>query len=218
MYRYVLPNGLRIGEEVVEILVNAALGEKTWPEVYLDTMTGLVISVPSRSILKRWREEAGDPKRYFVIPSFTSFDREKAADEFIDNVLDDLDNVLFEENNLEELAIELEALGESAAAEGRRAIDTGGWKAFEKYLLEQNSDLLLLWEDWLYDAAYNYIHQWLINNPFTSISAEPIRSRRASDSTRKLSPQVAKFLAAVTTESLMEQVEKQVKELRNSDK
>lgn len=190
MYEYILPSGAKIDADRV---VDAVLMESEYPQVYLDTELGALVEIPSRDGLKRWIEEIGATKRYFVIERFTDADRDKFARYFIKTLLADM--------------------APSSVPEAERALVRGGWRAMEDFLENSTDGWIHGWDQYLSDEAWEYVHEWLTENPHIHIKAEfegcgncaaceLIRRGEGGDR--------AKLMKAFETEKVMQHVARQL--------
>ncbi len=150
MYAYLLPNGARIDAERV---TDAALATQEYPQTYLDTETGMLVEIPSADALEHWVSEIGATKRYFLIERFDDTDRNAIAREYIDGLL-------------KEMATPDEATGT------RDAFESGEWQSMEAFLKEHTDGWIHGWNQYIGDEAWEYVHDWLTNNPHVSIKAE----------------------------------------------
>lgn len=149
MYEYILPSGAKIDAERI---VDAVLMENEYPQVYLDTELGALIEIPSRDGLRRWIEEIGETRRYFVIEHFNDADRNAFARYFIDSILTDMDS--------------------HSAPGARNALVRGGWREMEDFLENKTDGWIHGWDQYLSDEAWESVHEWLTNNPHVHIKAE----------------------------------------------
>ncbi|HMO78227.1 MAG TPA: hypothetical protein PKA42_01510 [Candidatus Paceibacterota bacterium] len=84
MYKYTLPNGIVINSDR---LAEAALNKGEFPQLYLDTETGMLIEVPSMESLGKWVNEIGNSKRHYLLEPFNSEDRKAYAHDFVEELM-----------------------------------------------------------------------------------------------------------------------------------
>lgn len=149
MYKYLLPNGIRID---AERLADMTLAKEGYPRVYLDTQTGALIEIPSVESLGKWVEEIGATDRYVCFERFTDEEAGDIASDFIDTILADM--------------------APQWVDGARDALESGGWKAMEDFLEEKTGEWIHAWDQFAGDEAYEYVHEWLTENPRVAIKAE----------------------------------------------
>jgi len=148
MDTYHLPNGIEID---VERMVEVILRGKDFPELYLDIKLGILIEVPSRESLEKWVSEIGTTGRYLLIESYTSKDYASLMNEFTDIILRN------------ELPKKLLSRVYSIA-------NTGNPVTFEEFLMFNTDGWHHGWEQFRYDAAWEYILDWFEGNPYVDIT------------------------------------------------
>ena len=147
MYKYVLPTG---GQIDAERLSEAALSKSEYPQTYLDTVIGKLVKIDSPEHLGEWVSEIGATNRYMLIEPFSDTDRNENAKHFI---------------KLMQITDPKRITG------ARRAFDNGGWQAFEGFLSEHTDGWIDGWNQWINDAAWQYVHDWLTHMPHVPIRA-----------------------------------------------
>jgi hypothetical protein len=189
MYAYTLPNGLTIN---AERLADVVLSGSDFPQTYLDVDTGALIEIPTRESLRVWVKETGNSKRYFLVERFT--DDEKIY--FIEDIISsDL-----KEKQLSDVLLILKS----------KDLDT-----FEEFLMTKTDGWIHGWDQYIADEAWEYVHEWLTNNPYVKIIAsfegcgdcalcEAMRDKRTGV--------VPDLLEALKTEAIMQSVHTQLTE------
>lgn len=192
MYRYKLPNGIQINPDR---MVDGVLAETEYPQIYLDTETGALVEIPSIESLKKWVEEIGKSKRYFNIDRFNDKDRDKIAESFLEDILRVMEPKCF--------------------SSAKKALKKNGWRGMEDFLEENTDGWIHGWDQFIADEAWEYVNNWLTDNPHIAIKAEfegcgdcaickLMRSNEDKD--------FSKLAQAMETENVMQRVQEQMKD------
>jgi len=198
MDRYTLPNGIVINSDS---LIYSVLREEDFPEVYLDTVTGAMIEIPSKESLVQWVKEIGKSERYITMDPFTREERTEIAKEFVETMLIDE----LEEKKLEKV---------------RAIAATGEWRDIAYYLIEETDGWIHAWDQFINDEAYQRVHEWLVNNPKIKITASfdgcgDCAICRAMASGDK--PGFEELLKLFETENIMKHIKKQMTALKQPE-
>lgn len=149
MYKYLLPNGIKVD---AERLADVATDEGEYPQVYLDTQTGALVEISTLESLGKWVEEIGTTNRYVLFERFTNQELNEVASDFIDTILADM---------------------ASEWVDGARdALERGGWSSMEEFLEEKTDGWIHAWDQFMGDEAWEYVREWLTENPRVSIREE----------------------------------------------
>lgn len=140
MEAFFLPNGQRIDHDLV---VNAMLTIVTddFPQSYLDRETGEIIEIQSAEALRDWVLAIGASNRYYLIPTLEDGERDSLAIEYTDELL---------------------AYVTPSYVDGaHEAILSGGWRAFEEFLIEKTAAEIHGWQQFVADDVYEQASDWL---------------------------------------------------------
>ena len=185
MHSYILPNGIVINHQRI---VDAVLEEEDYPHTYLDTITGALIEIPSRQSLGLWIDDNNkNNKRFLLIERFNDIDRIKYAEDFIASVL-------------------VNELSAKKIREARTVLVSGGCEAFEDFLITKTDDWLIGWEIYLGEAAFEYVRDWLLQNPVIKITEQFTGCGDCaicSTMREKSNPDIEKLMTAFQTEQFM---------------
>lgn len=147
MYKYVLPNGLIVN---AERLAEVVLYKTDFPQTYIDTETAALIEIPSRESLGEWVKEGDHGRRYFLIEPFTNEEKICFARDFVQLILSS-------------------ELSQKQKTETLKIIESGNFDAFEEYLFTKTDGWIHGWDQYISDEAWEYVHEWLTNNPYVKI-------------------------------------------------
>src|SRR5680860_173829 len=150
MYVYYLPNRCRID---VERVVDVMLAEAEYPQWYLDTDNGILVEISSPEALGKWVSEIGKSRRYFLIERFDDETRNNIARAFIKEIL-----------------VNMATPAETAGT--LKALLSGGWQSMRDYLKEYTDGWIHAWDQFLFDEAWESIHEWLTTSPYFFVTAE----------------------------------------------
>lgn len=197
MYSYTLPNGIVINSDA---LVDAVLVEDKFPITFLDIETGALVQIPSPESLAIWVKEIGKSRRYFVIEHFDTDERESIAHSFIEMFLE-------------------EELSKKGVTEAKAACAGGNWITFAEYLIEHTDGWIHGWHQYVQDAAWEYVHDWLVNHPHVDITesfegcGDCAICQAMADGKE---PNFEELQKLFETEAIMQHVREQVKEPRTT--
>jgi hypothetical protein len=140
MHEYFLGNGIRIN---TERLIDAALMDEKFPEVYLDVQTGALVEISTPESLVLWRDSVGEPARYLYLA---------AGERFIDEIISEIEPGL--------------------TKKAKKALHTGGVEEMEDFLEDQAAGLVFGWDAYMTSEASRYVHDWLTKNPDLDITTD----------------------------------------------
>lgn len=149
MYAYKLPNGLTIN---AERLVEDVMADSDFPQTYLDIKTGALIEIPSWDSLGVWVKEVGHQKRYFLIERFTDVDKINLARDFVREVM----------------SMDASKIVQTKAT---KILQTNNFESFKTFLMLETDGWIHGWDQYIADEAWEYVHEWLTNNPHIKIEA-----------------------------------------------
>ncbi len=197
MYTYKLPNGLTINAE--RLAEDVLLGGE-FPQTYLDIETGALIEIPSSESLGMWVMEIGNTKRHFLVERFTNDEKIIFAREFV------------------EVIMSIDA-SKVKQAQILKILKTNSIEAFEDFLDSETDGWIHGWDQYIADEAWEYVHEWLTNNPHVKIEAtfEGCGDCAICTAMREgKGDSMPDLLSAFNTEAVMQSVEAQLKK-RASD-
>jgi len=190
MFNFVLPNGAQIN---VDLLVDSVVGHHPWPQVYLDTRTGAVISIANQESLEAWIKTDDIFENILHLESFSPTDKLSYALSFVDLILKG-------------------ELDKRALATISDIIERGDYPSFEEYLETKTDGFIYAWDQYIHDEAYEYVTDWLVNNPKVKItqSFEGCGDCEICKAMKETSNDVNALLGAFATEEVLQSVEKRV--------
>ncbi len=193
MFTFTLPSGAEVD---IDGVVEAMLGFEEYPQYYLDTELGAIVRIASQEMLRRWIEEIGESDRYFLIPHMDDEERVDLAERFVE--------------------VSMKGEVDAQALRGARStLSTGGSELFALYLEDELPEYAFLWEQFQDDNAWLRAHEWLVDEhigaeaKFEGCGQCPLCEALAREDRN---PEA--LLDAFVTEEVMEQVGRQVSEMK----
>jgi hypothetical protein len=196
MDSYFLPNGAKID---TERMIEAILEEDAYPQLYLDTELGGFYEVPTEDILRRWQAEIGTTNRYMLVERFTLEEREEVALDFMDTMLEDMDQL--------------------QVATARHTLAMGGWEAMEEYFEKKTDGWIHGWDQFVHDEAGDFADEQLMQNPYAEVIAKfegcgdcPLCSLMAEEESTEFDALTEAFQEVVFEKTIMESVQLQMED------
>jgi hypothetical protein len=198
MYTYKLPNGISIN---AERLTDDVLVSGDFPQTYLDIETGALIEIPTRESLGVWVQEVGDARRHFLVERFTETEKISLAKDFVRNIMP-MDS------------------SKAKQTKALKLLQTSSLSAFEDFLESETDGWIHGWDQYLADEAWEYVHDWLTNNPHVKIEAifegcgDCVLCDSLKDGAQSTVPDLLK---AFDTERVMQSVRSQLAQRSNTE-
>jgi hypothetical protein len=197
MFSFTLPNGIKINPET---LVDRVIESDEWPKLFLDTITGVVISVPNNDSLGAWLADAPNSQHSFQVEPFTIKEKSLFAKDFIDVFLvDELSKAKL--NKVSSLAVQ------------------GEIDLFEDFLDEETDGFTHAWNQYLFDEADEYVTRWLTENPKVKITQtfEGCGDCEICKTMKERGGEPNALIEAIKTEQIMQSVTNQMLERQRKD-
>lgn len=191
MFTFSLPNGAHFN---VDLLVDSVVEHYPWPQTYLDTRTGAVISIANPEGLEAWIKTGSTSEAIIHLEAFSPTDKLEYAKDFVDIIAKD-------------------ELSKRELATVNDLIRKGDYTAFENYLEDETDGLIYAWISFIEDSAHEYVTQWLLNNPKVKITQkfEGCGNCEVCKAMKENPEDMQKLIQALQTEETLQSVEKQVK-------